>query len=263
MKNRSPKIAVCIPTNNNSSEFSIGYTLLSLIQQTTHDFRIYVRDEGECEIFKDRQVRQIWNLLSYYGIETIYRRSTNRKGIGYARWELYSNIEEETYILCVDDDMILRPNSVEIMLQHIEKDEGIGFVQGAKCEIDPQRTYWNDINQLNKTEQSSKPQQIWFGDTALLLLRTISMKKYVDWDIILKFQIEGLSGEDVALTLMIANENSGLGVPEALGWHMSPKITRWLWEAPSDLLQLTLLKNKVNKNVLLKALPHLAEYINE
>ena len=49
--------------------------------------------------------------------------------------------------------------------------------------------------------------------------------------------------------------------PQVLGWHLSPAVERWQWEPPSDALQVELLKDKVDAELLQRALPHLASSI--
>lgn len=258
MERMKNKIAICIPTKNDKeSSIRIGYTLMSLVLQTFKDFKVYVRDEGRIEMFADRNVRFIWNLMALVGIDNEYRRVKERKGIGYARKDLIEPVSREEYIMFLDDDMIISPNGVEILLCEIEKNSKIGFVQGTKFELDPDRKYWKDINKVNLM---TKKGRIWFGDAAFLLIRSKALKD-VDWSIVTKYQLEGLAGEDIAITVMIADKYECWGIPDAIGWHLSPKKTRWIWEAPSDLLQLNLLKKKVKKETLKKALPHLRKYV--
>jgi glycosyltransferase involved in cell wall biosynthesis len=254
-------IAVCIPTNSKEiSGIRIGYTLLSLLMQNYHDFKIYIRDEGVSEIFADRSVRLISNLLSNSGIEIEYHRVPSRRGVGIARKALVDSVRDESFLLFLDDDMVIAPTSIENLITEMERDVQIGFVQGTKIEADPNRTYWNDINLLNSPPTTEERQRIWFGDAAFILIRRDALS-VVDWEIVTRYQIEGLGGEDIAISLMIADKYEAWGIPRAVGWHLSPENSRWIWEAPSDLLQLNLLKGKVSRETLARALPHLSEYI--
>ena len=259
-------IAVCIPTASRESHCTIGHTLQSIAIQTYRDITVYVRDEGKAEIFRHRSVRQMWDLLSIKGIRTVYKRTRNRMGVANARWELYSGVGREKYILCLDDDMVLDADTIMKLVQFIEEREEVGFVQGVKYDIDEGYYYWNDINLMNGDVLNShsavmQPKRIWFGDTALLLMRRNAFVECVDPNILLRFSVDGLTGEDIALSLMIANKYEGWGIPSAIGSHLSPERPRWKWEPPSDLLQIETLRKVVRPEVLKAALPHLAEYV--
>ena len=127
-------LAICIPTNNDDIEnIRIGYTLLSLKMQNYLDYKVYIRDEGKIEIFADRNTRLVSNLLSQSGIEIEYHRKNTKSGVGYARKELIDWLRNEDYILFLDDDMIVMPNAIEVLVTEIERSRKIGFVQGRDC----------------------------------------------------------------------------------------------------------------------------------
>lgn len=258
------RIAVCIPTRQDQNEpGTLSYPLISLAFQSYHDFTIYIRDEGQRDAYADRQFRLVLNLLAMKGIDVRYWRTMERKGAGFARRSLFESVQHnEPYILWLDDDMLIEPDAVSRLIEVIESDPKRGFVQGTKCELDPFRTYHNDINVLNTQTDSSEPIQIWFGDTALLLMRTEALRQ-INWDILTRYQLDGLTGEDVSMSLMVAQNYEGWGVPNARGWHLSPALERWLWEPPSDALQIELLKNEVDAEILCKALPYLAPFIEK
>jgi hypothetical protein len=163
-------------------------------------------------------------------------------------------------ILLVDDDLLVMPGSIELLLDEAEKVGQFGFIQGAKIELDPKRGYHNDINQINKHDENMGTIRLWFGDAAFLLINRHALS-HVKWELITRFSEEGLPGEDVALTLMIADHEPCFGVANATGYHMSLHTPRWRWEVPSDLLQFELLKTIVSAETLERALPHLSKYV--
>jgi len=85
--------------------------------------------------------------------------------------------------------------------------------------------------------------------------------KSINWELITKYQVDGLGGEDVAMSLMVSQNWEGWGIPNARGWHVSPSVERWGWESHSDILQIELLRGQVDPGILRKALPHLSEFI--
>lgn len=258
---RKKSIAVCIPTRQDKKELgSLSYPLMCLALQSYQDFSIYIRDEGQHDAYADRHFRLIVNLLAMKNINVHYWRTLERNGAGFARRSLFEAIQGEPYVLWLDDDMIIESDALSRLVEVMEPNPKIGFVQGSKCELDPFRTYHNDINILNKQNDGSELVQIWFGDTAFLLMRTEALCQ-IDWDILTRYQLDGLTGEDVSMSLMVAQNYEGWGMPEAQGWHLSPASERWLWEPPSDALQIELLRDKVDHAILCKALPHLAPFI--
>lgn len=254
-------LAVCIPTRNDLNETGkILFPLLSLAMQTFQDFSVYIRDEGLRDIFADSNIRLILNLLKQKNIAVHYSRTWERRGVAFARRDLLDLIKDEPYLLWLDDDMIIEPTSLQCLLSQIEKKASVGFVQGVKKELDPFRKYANDINCLNGEKKLSEHIRIYFGDAAFLLMRTEALKS-INWDIITKYQVDGLGGEDVAMSLMVSQDWEGWGISNVRGWHVSPSVERWSWEAPSDVLQIELLRGQVNPEILRKALPHLSDFI--
>jgi len=260
-KKISEGLCICIPTcRDNIEASSLDSVMVGIANQTILPGTIYLRDEGNFECFKKSSTRMLWNLLSALGIKTIYLRSRARRGVANARKELADLIKDESYVLWLDDDMVMDYKTIEVLLDILESDPQTGFVQGQKIELNPLREYHNDINQLNGSNEdlhTVNPFPIYFGDAALLMMRCSAMKKHIDWATVTKYSMEGLAGEDVAMSLMIADKLPCLAVPKALGWHISPEKERWNWESSSDVLQIELLKGIVSDRTLELALPHL------
>jgi len=259
-------LAVAIPSCcGNSEDIRIGYVLESLAFQpaSAHfdSLDIYIWDEGIVPITSDRWVRLALDLLIQRGHTPNYIRRGPSHGVAAARRELISLIPPvHDRILLIDDDLLVTPGAIEFILDEAEKVEQFGFIQGAKIELDAKRGYHNDINQINKKNVGMDAIRLWFGDAAFLLINRHALS-HVNWDLITRFSEEGLPGEDVALTLMIADREPCFGVTSAIGYHMSLHTPRWRWEVPSDLLQFELLKSIVSADTLERALPHLAKYV--
>lgn len=260
------KLAVAMPACcRSASEIRAGYALQSLaLQQHLDDlqFEIYIRDEGPVPLLSDRWTRLILDLLNARGHAVNYLRRTGSQGVGAARHDLLQQIPSHyERILLLDDDMVLVPDAIHELLKVSDQAGEFGFVQGAKLELDVQRTYWNDINVLNHQNGSSDPTRIYFGDAAFLLLRRDAMQ-FVRWDIVLRFAQEHLAGEDVAISLMISDHLPCYGASQAIAYHMSLEQPRWRWEPATDALQVELLRGVVSGETLRRAMPHMASRID-
>ncbi len=254
-------VAICIPTRNDQNEpGKIHFPLVSLAMQTYQDFTVYIRDEGLRDIFTDRNLRLILNLLDQKNIPVHYIRTLERRGAAFARRSLFESIQDEPFVLWLDDDMIIEPDVLQLLTSEIQTDPKIGFVQGVKKELDPFRKYNNDINLLNGEKNLHEKIKIYFGDTAILLMRSEALRT-IDWDLVTRYQLDGLTGEDVTISLLVAQNWNGTGLNFARGWHVSPSIQRWNWEAHSDALQVELLNGQVDPAILRAALPHLTDFI--
>jgi hypothetical protein len=258
------KLAIAIPVCCRSiAEIRVGYTLesLALQQPCGSQFEIYMRDEGGVPAFSDRSVRLIVDLLNERGHSVNYLRRSRSSGVASARYELMEHIPEQyDRILMLDDDMVLLPPAIQQILSAAETAGDYGFIQGTKLELDRHREYLNDINVMNQ-QLNGGLKRIYFGDAAFLLVRRDALAR-VRWDIVSRFQEQNMAGEDVAFSLMIADQSPCYGASEAIGYHLPLEQPRWRWEPSSDALQLELLRGVVSDQTLRLALPHMARYID-
>ena len=258
-------ITVLVPTRSDDvQDVRLHHTLQSLLFQTLPPAQIIVRDEGTVPCVAIRQVQQFIDLLARRDITTTYHRA-QPQGVSVARKDLVGSAGQESWVCFVDDDMVLAPDALERLVDAARSSvspETVGFVQGQKLEADANRTYVDDINALNgRRPHGDSPFRVWFGDAALLLLSPQALE-LIPWEIVTRYREEGLGGEDVAITLPIADVLPCYAAPEALGYHLSPEKSRWAWEVPSDLLQLELLRSHVSATTLRHALPHVAHYLD-
>lgn len=229
--------------------------------QASGHFEVFVWDEGPVPVVSNRWVRLIIDLLTEKGHVVNYLRRRSSLGVAAARMGLLKEASSQhSRVLMIDDDLVAMPGAIDHLLQATRTVETFGFLQGTKIELDPQRTYYNDINQLNELANDSELKRLYFGDAAFLLVETNALQ-YVDWDVVTKYKEEGLAGEDVTMSLMIADKLPCFGVPSAVGYHLSLPRPRWRWEMPSDILQIELLRGIVSDETLKAALPHLAHYL--
>lgn len=258
-------LTILIPTHcDDRDRLTIGHTLSSLAFQTFpfSIVNVIIRDEGLLPAIESRSVRLTISLLAEKGIKINYYRSTKRAGVANARKELFDCVNNKTkWVAYVDDDLLIEPQCFGLLYDAIIENPEAGFVQGSKIELDGKRTYLNDINKVNEYTDSDNF-EIYFGDAALILFPKEKLN-LIDWQLVTLFEQEGLAGEDVAMTLMIADKSPGIGVPRARAWHLSPMVERWNWEISSDLLQVKLLSSAISMHTLQKALPHLKTEIEK
>ncbi len=259
-------LAVAIPTcSERREDIRIGYVLEALaMQPKSRHFdaiEVFIWDEGIVPMTSDRWVRLGLDLLVRRGHRSTYLRRGPSEGIAEARRKLIEAVPgSHPHILLIDDDLVPMPGALDALLDAAESVGRFGFVQGTKIELDSTRTYQDDINPLTKLDFEAVPQSQWFGDAAFLLVSRAGLE-HVRWDVVSRFAEKGLPGEDVAMTLMIADREPCYGVSSAAGYHFSLETPRWRWEMPSDLLQLELLHDIVSAETLQRALPHLAKYL--
>lgn len=260
-------LAIAIPTCSlRMEDIRIGYVLEALALQPASpfydSFAIYIWDEGPVPMTANSWVQLALDLLVQRGHLPTYLRRSPSRGIANARKELLAAIpESHQQILLLDDDLLVMPGAIAELLKTAAAVGNFGFIQGAKIELDKRRTYQNDINQLTAFDADAEPQRLWFGDSAFLLVNRPALK-HVRWDLVTRFAEDGLTGEDVAISLMIANHEPCFGIASAAGYHMSLSNPRWSWEIHSDVLQFELLRDVVSPETLARALPHLAKHLS-
>jgi hypothetical protein len=260
-------LAIAIPTcSRRMRDIRIGYVLEALALQPASSFydsfEIYIWDEGPIPMTANSWVQLALDLLVRRGHLPTYLRRNPSRGVANARRELLAAVpEKHQQILMLDDDLLVMPGAISELLKAAATVGNFGFIQGAKIELDKRRKYQNDINQLTAFDAVAELQSLWFGDSAFLLVNRPALR-HVRWDLVTRFAEDGLTGEDVAISLMIANHEPCFGMARAAGYHMSLSTPRWSWEIHSDLLQFELLRDVVSPETLARALPHLARHLS-
>ena len=253
--NKQNSLAIAIPTcSERREDIRIGYVLEALAMQpkSRHfdTLDVFIWDEGPVPMTSDRWVQLAQDLLVRRGHRPTYLRRGPSEGVAEARRKLIEAVPgSHSHILLIDDDLVPMPGALDALLDAAESVGRFGFVQGTKIELDSTRTYKDDINPLTKLDLKASPQPQWFGDAAFLLVSRAALE-HVRWDVVSRFAEKGLPGEDVAMTLMIADREPCYGVSSAEGYHFSLETPRWRWEMPSDLLQLELLRDMVSAETL-------------
>lgn len=265
------KLVIAIPTCSDSpQDIRIGYVLQALALQRGSlpvGTSILVRDEGKVACTEDPWVRLILNMLARLGMHILYERRdyTKRKGVGPAKADLLrmATASNDTFVLCLDDDLVLAENALYHLFEAAASVKTFGFMQGGKVELDPERTYANDVNLSTEIPTAFAPMTspATFGDGAFLLLSGAAVGESVDLDLIASVAVPGVAGEDVMLSAMLLDKHPCYLANRAYGFHMTKKVIRWRWEAPADLYNIERLLSVVKPQTLVKIFPHLSEYI--
>lgn len=119
------KVDVLIPTYRRPAALAV--TLTSLCAQTFGAFRVIVSDQtdGGASI-RSGEVLAASRVLESHGCEVRLLENLPRRGIAEQRQFLLDNASAP-YVLCLDDDVLLEPYVLNLMLAVIER-ERCGFV---------------------------------------------------------------------------------------------------------------------------------------
>ena len=112
------ELLVAIPTKNR--EDIMPTVLQSLFHQTTDCFNLLIYDEGNIPITENYHVRQFFDLLEIHkGIEITHRRNMKDGSLARARIFIlnYTKQHNYKYVMMLDDDVMLTPNTIEIQLR--------------------------------------------------------------------------------------------------------------------------------------------------
>jgi GT2 family glycosyltransferase len=124
----SRTIDVLIPTYDRPAALAV--TLTSLIAQTNRDFRLVISDQTENEdVIAAGEVRAVLRVLTAHGHPLEVYKNLPRRGMAEQR-QFLLNHTRAPYTLFIDDDLILEPYVIQMMLKVI-KEESCGFVGSA------------------------------------------------------------------------------------------------------------------------------------
>lgn len=124
----SRTIDVLIPTYNRPAALAV--TLTSLIAQTYRDFRLVISDQTESEdVTAAGEVRAVLRVLTTHGHPVEVYKNLPRRGMAEQR-QFLLNHSRAPYALFIDDDLILEPYVIRMMVTAI-REEKCGFVGSA------------------------------------------------------------------------------------------------------------------------------------
>jgi hypothetical protein len=258
-------------SSGREGDVRVGYALLSLIMQGPSvycdGYDVYIRDSGDIPLTANRWVMLIADLLVRRGHTFHYERCYPSKGVGYDKSQLMQSIDMGgyLYVLCMDDDFLPMPGSIDelLSLAHAlwDDDKHWGFISGTKIELDNNKYYKNDLNSaMNHEGNEGEVKRIYFGDGAFILISREGMA-CIDWDIMERYSMPGLGGEDTRYGACITDKLPCYGATGAVGYHLALASARWDWETPTDTLMVELLKDKVSSDTIKKTFPYLIEHI--
>ncbi len=175
-------ISIIIPTYNHRQ--LLPRCLASIRQQTYKDYEIIVVDDGS-----DYDVKKL--LINFP--EIIFYRQ-NHQGAPVARNRGFS-LSRGEYVIFVDDDVIMKPNMLSIMLQTLFSNPQASYVYSSY------KLGWKLI--LSQTFSASKLKQENYIHTTSLLRRDDfvgfdeSLEKFQDWDLWLTLLQQGKKGFNI------------------------------------------------------------------
>ncbi len=112
------KVSVVIPTVGRVETLPTVITAIAFQTRPVHE--IIILDEAKTPIMENYVVNQALDVLSLQGTEVKILRSRHPKGIGAARYKLAKEASNEL-VLMVDDDVVLYPDALEMMLPFSEE----------------------------------------------------------------------------------------------------------------------------------------------
>lgn len=119
---------ILIPTYSRPAALAV--TLTSLCAQTYKNFRVIISDQTETtDPLKAGEVQTALRVLQAHGHEVILHKHLPRQGMAEQRQFLLDQATS-TYVLYLDDDLILEPWVVQNLISAIQQ-EGCGFVGSA------------------------------------------------------------------------------------------------------------------------------------
>lgn len=134
---------VLIPTYRRPAALAV--TLTSLSAQTLRGFRVVISDQTEDDDpVASGEVTAVLGVLRAHGSEVETHKHLPRRGMAEQRQYLLEQARVP-YALFLDDDLILEPYVLKLMLETIER-EACGFVGSAAIGL----SYLNDVRPLQQ-----------------------------------------------------------------------------------------------------------------
>jgi glycosyltransferase involved in cell wall biosynthesis len=125
MNGKGNIIDILIPTYGRRA--SLAVTLASLIGQTNQDWRVVISDQNDIPATEESgELRAVIRVLELMGHTVEYHHHLPRRGMAEQR-QFLLNQAHAPYVLYLDDDVILEPWVIDMMLKQLEA-EGCGFV---------------------------------------------------------------------------------------------------------------------------------------
>lgn len=121
MPSNQPKLTIGIPTC--AREESVSACINSVIQNVKIPFKLIVVDNTKAHTEPKLNLSEIFNIDKYIEIEKPIGPSASRRIIA-------ENTSSE-YLLFLDDDNLVRKNSIEIMMEHLKNNPDVSIVSGA------------------------------------------------------------------------------------------------------------------------------------
>ncbi|MBD0317046.1 MAG: glycosyltransferase [Thermoleophilia bacterium] len=158
-----PRVDVLVPTYRRPAALAV--TLAGLVGQSERDFRVVVSDQSEEDASTDgAEANALVRILFARGQEVVVHRRRWRRGMAEQRQFLLDRARSP-FVLFLDDDVLLLPDALELLLEAIEEERcgfvGFGLV-GASFADDVRR----DEEEIAFWDGPVRPERVRPGDLA-------------------------------------------------------------------------------------------------
>jgi len=130
-------------------------------------------------------------------------------------------LKTATYPHCifVDDDIILDRQAFYHINQCVINYPAAAFIEGARIEVNGREESETDLKQVRAG--GDHIYDLKYGDMALLYLNKLAALQSIhETSLLTMLDKRGMGGEDIVITLMMRDNGfSGMGAPEAFGYH--------------------------------------------
>ena len=120
-------VSILIPTCNRSGALAV--TLTSLLTQTYNQFEVIISDQSDEQIWENASFTTALRALRFHGHTVMVVRNFPRRGMAHQRQFLLEHVKTP-YCLYLDDDVLLEPYVVSMMVKSIGQQQ-CGFVGQA------------------------------------------------------------------------------------------------------------------------------------
>lgn len=251
-------VTVLIPCKGRPTK--VAMTLLALAMQTTRNFAVVMRDEGDVSVMDSREVRQAWDMLSAK-VSTIYLRSTESIGLVRAR-EYLLQYAFTHLLLWLDDDIVVPPEGIVKMVKVVERRKDFGFVIPIILDADNARHHDDYRQEPAKTLAEHAKLgatrhyvpclekgvvKVWRGNGGCMLCRTPIVRKVVkyDWS-----HVTTGEGEDMIASVLLADQYDCFLTTDVVVTHLVDPTHQWSWAKVAGSLVREYLSKRVQPHTL-------------
>lgn len=188
--NESAKVSVCIPAYNN--EKVIGATIKAILEQTYQNLELIVVDDAS----KDSTVDIVKKFAEEDARVKLYQNDTNLGMTG--NWNKCVGLADSEYIKLICADDILLPNSLEIEMEELKKNDNMVMTINDSIMISEsgrklgvfQRYYKKGVFSGDEIARKSLIASNFFGMPCAVLFKKSTFEKVGGFDPMFKYILD-------------------------------------------------------------------------